>query len=69
MPVSWRSTLVQYAGRLDRPHSDKRELRIIDYVDREEPVLAKMFEKRLRGYCRMGYSVEPTGKTARLPGF
>lgn len=68
MPVSWRGMLIQYAGRLDRPHPDKQEVRIIDYVDRDESVLAKMFEKRLRGYRRMGYSVEPTGKTARLPG-
>ncbi len=27
----------------------KGEIRIVDYLDREEPVLAKMFEKRMRG--------------------
>jgi superfamily II DNA or RNA helicase len=68
MPVSWRGTLVQYAGRLDRPHPGKSDIRIVDYVDREEPVLAKMFEKRQRGYRKMGYSTEPQVGTERLPG-
>lgn len=27
MPVSWKGTLVQYAGRLHRRHSDKTEVR------------------------------------------
>jgi len=55
MPVAWRGTLVQYAGRLHRHHDGKREVRIIDYVDRRVPVLARMFEKRRRGYRGMGY--------------
>ena len=32
-----------------------RGARVIDYVDREVPVLARMFEKRLRGYRAIGY--------------
>ena len=58
MPVSWKGTLVQYAGRLHRKHHAKTEVRMMDYVDRNVPMLAKMFEKRLRGYRSMGYSVE-----------
>ena len=34
LPVSWKGTLVQYAGRLHRLHEGKREVRIFDYVDR-----------------------------------
>jgi superfamily II DNA or RNA helicase len=55
LPVSWKGTLVQYAGRLHRSHEGKREVRIFDYADREVPMLARMFEKRLRGYRAIGY--------------
>jgi superfamily II DNA or RNA helicase len=58
MPVSWRGTLVQYTGRLHRIHPGKHEVRIYDYIDRDVPVLARMFEKRLRGYRAIGYSEE-----------
>ena len=53
--MSWKGTLVQYAGRLHRAHPGKREVRIFDYVDRDVPMLMRMFEKRLRGYRSMGY--------------
>ncbi|HEX8043119.1 MAG TPA: DEAD/DEAH box helicase family protein [Candidatus Deferrimicrobium sp.] len=56
LPVSWKGTLVQYAGRLHRLHPGKREVRIYDYVDRNVPMLFRMFEKRLRGYRAIGYS-------------
>jgi len=55
LPVSWKGTLVQYAGRLHRAHQGKQEVRIFDYADREVPMLARMFEKRLRGYRAIGY--------------
>ncbi len=56
MPVAWKGTLAQYAGRLHRLHPEKREVRIYDYVDSRVPVLLRMFEKRLRGYRAMGYA-------------
>jgi superfamily II DNA or RNA helicase len=56
LPVAWKGTLVQYAGRLHRLHPSKHDVRIFDYVDREVPVLLRMFEKRLRGYRAMGYA-------------
>jgi superfamily II DNA or RNA helicase len=58
LPVSWKGTLVQYAGRLHRLHPDKNEVRIYDYVDRDVPMLARMFERRLRGYRAIGYSAD-----------
>ncbi|MGB5718452.1 MAG: DEAD/DEAH box helicase family protein [Gammaproteobacteria bacterium] len=61
LPVSWKGTLVQYAGRLHRLHPGKRELRIVDYVDNNVPMLAKMFEKRRIGYRSMGYREEDVG--------
>jgi superfamily II DNA or RNA helicase len=58
LPVSWKGTLVQYAGRLHRLHPGKREVRIVDYVDTKVPMLARMFEKRRAGYRSMGYRVD-----------
>lgn len=55
MPVSWKGTLVQYAGRLHRIHAGKMDVQIFDYVDSRVPMLARMFEKRVRGYTAMGY--------------
>jgi superfamily II DNA or RNA helicase len=55
MPISWKGTLVQYAGRLHRNHQGKTDVRIFDYVDVQVPMLARMFEKRIRGYVAMGY--------------
>lgn len=57
MPISWRGTLQQYAGRLHRLHDNKRVVRIFDYVDIEVPMLARMYKKRLKGYTAIGYSV------------
>jgi superfamily II DNA or RNA helicase len=56
MPISWRGTLIQYAGRLHRHHPRKVEVRIYDYVDREVPMLLRMFEKRLTTYRAIGYA-------------
>jgi superfamily II DNA or RNA helicase len=56
LPVSWKGTLIQYAGRLHRLHQAKQEVRIFDYVDHEVPVLWRMFQKRLRGYRGLGYA-------------
>jgi len=62
MPVSWKGTLIQYAGRLHRLYAGKKEVRIYDYVDQNVPMLMRMYEKRLKGYRSMGYSlVSPTG--------
>jgi superfamily II DNA or RNA helicase len=55
LPISGKGTLQQYAGRLHRQHPGKTEVRIIDYVDAEVPMLRRMFERRLRGYWAMGY--------------
>ena len=56
LPVSWRGTLVQYVGRLHRLHAGKTEVRIFDYVDRDVPMLHRMFQRRLRGYRTIGYA-------------
>lgn len=57
MPVSWKGTLQQYAGRLHREHSGKINVRIIDFVDTGHPALLRMWDKRQAGYRAMGYRV------------
>jgi superfamily II DNA or RNA helicase len=57
MPVSWKGTLQQYAGRLHREHAAKTDVRIIDFVDTGHPALLRMWDKRQRGYRAMGYRV------------
>jgi len=57
LPVSWRGTIQQYAGRLHRVHASKRVVQIFDYVDDGVPMLLAMHKKRLRGYKEIGYSV------------
>ena len=57
LPISWRGTLQQYAGRLHREHAGKHDVRIYDYVEYDHPQLARMWDKRLRGYRSMGYTV------------
>jgi superfamily II DNA or RNA helicase len=58
LPVAWRGTVVQYAGRLHRRHAGKVDVRIHDYRDTAVPVLVRMLEKRLRAYRAMGYHTE-----------
>jgi superfamily II DNA or RNA helicase len=59
MPVSWKGTLQQYAGRLHREHATKSDVRIIDFVDTGHPALLRMWDKRQRGYRAMGYRMGP----------
>jgi superfamily II DNA or RNA helicase len=58
MPVSWKGTIAQYAGRLHRAHEGKAEVVIYDYADLANPVLARMFERRVKGYRAIGYKID-----------
>jgi superfamily II DNA or RNA helicase len=57
LPVSWRGTVAQYAGRLHRLFDGKREVRIYDYADVNIPMLSRMFDRRCRGYEAIGYTI------------
>lgn len=69
LPISWRGTLAQYAGRLHRLHAAKREVLIYDYVDVSEPMLVKMAAKREAGYRSLGYQTIGSAElnAGRLP--
>lgn len=69
MPISWKGTLQQYAGRLHREHAGKTDVRIIDFVDTGHPTLVRMWNKRQQGYRAMGYritSVEDDSDSGQL---
>lgn len=58
LPISWQGTLQQYAGRLHRDYDDKKEVTIYDYIDSNNPMLMRMYQKRLKGYKAIGYSIQ-----------
>ncbi len=60
MPISFKGKIVQYSGRLHREYHGKSEVRIYDYVDHKVPVLASMYQRRLKTYKAMGCSVNET---------
>ncbi len=66
MPVSWKGTLQQYAGRLHREYASKTDVRIIDFVDTGHPALLRMWDKRQRGYRAMGYRVATFGEIGEI---
>lgn len=61
MPISWKGTLAQYAGRLHRLHHGKTEVVVYDYVDHLVPTLARMADRRFRGYRTLGYEFANSG--------
>lgn len=58
LPISWKGTLQQYAGRLHRNFEGKKEVRIYDYVDASIPMLLRMYDKRIKGYKDIGYAIQ-----------
>jgi len=71
MPISWKGTLQQYVGRLHRLHDNKRVVQVYDYVDDLVPMLARMYERRLKGYNAIGYMIsrEAPGSLSTAPQF
>jgi superfamily II DNA or RNA helicase len=70
MPISWKGTLQQYVGRLHRLHDGKRVVQVYDYIDPNVVMLARMYERRLKGYDTIGYTLEQPLRTttANLTG-
>ena len=57
MPIAWKGSLAQYAGRIQRESEGKDKIMIFDYVDISLPMLERMFRKRERSYRTMGYAI------------
>lgn len=58
MPISWKGTLQQYAGRLHRLFESKKEVLIYDYVDVHVKMLDRMYHRRQNGYASIGYKAK-----------
>ncbi len=58
LPVSWKGSLIQYVGRIQRDYKGKEEVKVIDYIDAKIPMLLRMFNKREKGYRALGFSAE-----------
>ena len=67
LPISWHGTVAQYVGRLHRLYDGKREVCVYDYADLNVPMLARMFDRRCRGYEAIGYKIQLPGSA--VPGW
>ncbi len=67
MPIAWKGSLAQYAGRIHRESDGKDCVTIHDYVDCSLPMLQRMFNKREKGYKAMGYKIEYTDQLTTYP--
>ena len=67
MPIAWKGTLAQYAGRLHRLYEGKSEVRIYDYIDNNTDMLIRMYNKRLRGYAEIGYQAGLPARDRQVP--
>ena len=66
LPIAWKGTLSQYAGRIHRAVEGKQEVTVYDYLDTGLPMLERMFRKREKGYKAMGYQFVSSGQTRLL---
>jgi len=62
LPISWKGSLAQYAGRIHRQSEGKDKVVIYDYVDNELPMLKRMFQRRQKGYDALGYTIVEAGE-------
>jgi phosphatidylserine/phosphatidylglycerophosphate/cardiolipin synthase-like enzyme len=58
MPISWKGTVQQYAGRLHRLFEGKKEALIFDYIDIHVRMFERMYNRRLTGYASIGYKMK-----------
>ena len=56
-PVSGESLHEQYVGRLNRDYEGKKDVVVFDYIDSHISYFDNMFQKRLKNYKRIGYTV------------
>ncbi len=57
IPIVWKGSLAQYAGRIHRESDGKTQVVIHDYVDDGLPMLQRMFNKREKSYKAMCYTI------------
>jgi hypothetical protein len=62
MPIAWKGRVTQYVGRIQRIAKNKKEILIYDYADINIPILDRMYQKRLKTYKKLGYSLKIENK-------
>ncbi len=70
-PVSYDGKLIQFVGRILRPHPGKATAEVHDYHDHATPVLASSLKKRTPGYTSLGFphprTLQPHGPATPAP--
>ncbi len=56
-PVAWKGNIIQYIGRVSRTYRNKKEIRVVDFVDFKIPILMKMFSKRISTYNKLDFTI------------
>lgn len=56
MPISYPERIIQYLGRIGRKG---QQCLAIDFIDSSVPMLKSSFNKRIKGYKKMGYVLSP----------
>jgi superfamily II DNA or RNA helicase len=64
-PIAFKGRLVQYVGRVLRPHSGKTTVEVHDYHDIDTGVLASSLAKRAPGYTSLGFPDPRTSASRR----
>jgi superfamily II DNA or RNA helicase len=54
-PISGRSRVVQYVGRVTRAHTGKTSVEVHDYLDNLHPLLRRMHQRRLLAFKTVGF--------------
>lgn len=54
-PIAFKGRLVQYVGRIIRPHPGKDRAQVHDYHDIHVPVLGHSLKRRAPGYVSLGF--------------
>lgn len=57
MPIAWEGNVEQYAGRINRDYTGKRDVIIFDYIDQHIGVFDRMYHKRMHTYKCIGYEI------------
>ncbi len=57
-PIVFKGLVVQYVGRVLRPHPGKDSIEIHDYIDTFMPVLTRAHHKRMTAFKSLGFSEE-----------
>jgi superfamily II DNA or RNA helicase len=63
-PISGRTRIIQYVGRILRDHPGKDAVEVHDYLDADAPMLAAMYRRRQATYKHLGFSPDPPTRTS-----